>query len=152
MIQHVYVDTSVIGGLFDAEFSSDTKSLFERIEKGEIKIVDSEITNDELEDAPEKVRNYLKRLTSKQKEFVVITADAVILPDTYIAEKVVGKTSRADCMHIALATVNKVDVLVSWNFKHIVNISRIKGYNSVNLNTKHWKFELQKRFSYGDKN
>ena len=48
-------------------------------------------------------------------------------------EKVVGKTSRNDCLHIGIATVNRVDILVSWNFKHIVNIYRIRGYNSVNI-------------------
>ena len=61
-----------------------------------------------------------------------LTDEAVILADTYIAEKVVGKTSLEDCRHIAIATINKVDVLASWNFKHIVNLDRIKGYNSVN--------------------
>jgi hypothetical protein len=62
-----------------------------------------------------------------------LTEEAVKLADTYIADKVVGKTSRDDCFHIALATINKADVLVSWNFKHIVNIFRIRGYNAVNL-------------------
>lgn len=54
------------------------------------------------------------------------------LADKYISEKVVGLTSLEDCRHIALATINRVDVLASWNFKHIVNLERIKGYNSVN--------------------
>jgi hypothetical protein len=58
--------------------------------------------------------------------------DAIKLADTYISEKVVGKTSLEDCRHIALATIYRVDVLASWNFKHIVNLDRIKGYNSVN--------------------
>ena len=66
-------------------------------------------------------------------ERVKLTEEAVQLADTYIREKVVGKTSLEDCRHIALATINKVDVLASWNFKHIVNLDRIKGYNSVNL-------------------
>ena len=61
-----------------------------------------------------------------------MTEEAIILADTYIAEKVVGKISLEDCRHIAIATINKVDVLASWNFKHIVNLDRIKGYNSVN--------------------
>jgi hypothetical protein len=51
----------------------------------------------------------------------------------YIAEKVVGRTSLADCQHIAIATINNADILASWNFKHIVNLNRIRGYNSVNL-------------------
>lgn len=38
-----------------------------------------------------------------------------------------------DALHIAIATIHKVDVLVSWNFKHIVNLDRIKKYNGVNL-------------------
>jgi len=63
---------------------------------------------------------------------VELTDEASLLADTYIAEKVVGKTSLEDCRHIAIATINKVDVLASWNFKHIVNLDRIKGYNSVN--------------------
>jgi len=61
----------------------------------------------------------------------------------YIKENVVGKTSREDCIHIALATINRADVLVSWNFKHIVNLSRIRGYNSVNLKTGYPTIEIR---------
>lgn len=143
MIQRIYIDTSVIGGLFDVEFSDDTRPFFDRVERGELKIVYSEITTDELADAPKKVRDYFNSLTSKQKEFVQITQESVNLADTYIREKVVGKTSRADCIHIALATVNKVDILMSWNFKHIVNINRIRGYNSVNLRLGHPTLEIR---------
>lgn len=143
MVPRVYIDTSVIGGLFDIEFSEDTKPFFERVEKGELKIVYSEITNDELTNAPDQIKNYLKGINSKQKEFVEISQEAVNLADTYIREKVVGKTSRADCIHIALATIYKVDILVSWNFKHIVNISRIRGYNSVNLKLGHQTLEIR---------
>ena len=62
-----------------------------------------------------------------------MTEEVVVLADAYISEKVVGRISLMDCRHIALATIHKVDVLASWNFKHIVNLDRIKGYNSVNL-------------------
>ena len=143
MIHRIYIDTSVLGGLFDIEFSDDTKPFFDRVEKGDFKVVYSEITNDELANAPDRVRNYLNGLSSKQKEFVEITQEAVNLADTYIREKVVGKTSRADCIHIALATIHKVDILVSWNFKHIVNINRIRGYNSVNLRLGHQTLEIR---------
>ncbi|MBL7843592.1 MAG: type II toxin-antitoxin system VapC family toxin [Cyclobacteriaceae bacterium] len=143
MIQRIYIDTSVIGGLFDIEFSNDTKPFFDRVEKGELRIVYSEITIDELANAPDRVKNYLQELNSTQKEFVEISQEAVNLADTYIREKVVGKTSRADCIHIALATLYKVDILVSWNFKHIVNISKIRGYNSVNLRLGHQTLEIR---------
>ena len=62
---------------------------------------------------------------------------------THIFEKVVGKTSRNDCLHIAIATVARVDVLVSWNFKHIVNIYRIRGYNSVNIRNGYNTLEIR---------
>ncbi len=65
------------------------------------------------------------------------------LANCYIAEKVVGATSLEDCQHIAIATVNKVDVLASWNFKHIVNLTRIRGYNSVNMKMGHMTLEIR---------
>jgi hypothetical protein len=61
-----------------------------------------------------------------------INDEAIDLADKYISENVVGKTSRPDCLHIAIATLHNADVLASWNFKHIVNITRIRGYNGVN--------------------
>lgn len=64
---------------------------------------------------------------------VSITQEAISLSNQYLIEKVVGETSKDDCLHIALATINKVDILVSWNFKHIVNIKRIRGYNAINI-------------------
>jgi hypothetical protein len=55
------------------------------------------------------------------------------IAEQYIVKKVVGQTSRDDCRHTAIATISRVDVLVSWNFKHIVNVNRISGYNGVNM-------------------
>jgi len=75
------------------------------------------------------------------------------LADTYIEEKVVGRTSIADCRHIAMATIYKVDVLASWNFKHIVNLEKIKGYNSVNLRLGYTMIEMRSPkdlVKYGD--
>jgi hypothetical protein len=83
--------------------------------------------------APLRVRELLQAYDKDCFENVLLTKEARELADCYIAEKVVGKTSLEDCWHIAIATLNKVDVLASWNFKHIVNLEKIKGYNSVNL-------------------
>ena len=58
-------------------------------------------------------------------------------------EIVVGKTSADDCRQIDTATINKVDYLVSWNFKHIVNIFRIRGYNSVNLKNGYIQLDIR---------
>lgn len=129
----LYVDTSVIGGYFDVEFAEETQKLFDNLASSRYDIMYSSVTEDELLNAPKQVRELLETIPDNLKKRVELTEEAVKLADTYIAENVVGKTSREDCFHIALATINKADVLVSWNFKHIVNILRIRGYNAVNL-------------------
>ena len=133
MRQRIYIDTSVVGGYFDEEFKEATIKLFERLENNEIRFVVSDLLDLELLNAPPRVKEHLLQYSADKFERVELTEEAIQLADTYILEKVVGKTSLEDCRHIALATINKVDVLASWNFKHIVNLDRIKGYNSVNL-------------------
>ena len=87
----------------------------------------------ELEGAPEKVKNLLFNFSNDSFEHVSLTKEAQELGQMYVNEKVVEQTSIEDCYHIAIATTNNVDVLACWNFKHIVNFTKIKGYNSVNL-------------------
>src|SRR5690606_1900847 len=132
-MQRFYFDTSVFGGVFDAEFEEETFTLFEEVKLGQIKCVYSDLTESELSTAPEKVKNFFLDLGDKFKEKIDITPEAMELAQMYINEKVVGETSFNDCLHIAMATLSKVDILVSWNFKHIVNVYRIRGYNSINL-------------------
>ena len=133
MIKRIYIDTSVFGGYFDEEFKEETKPFFEKILEKQIKILVSEILELELFRAPEYIRYFFESLPEALVERVELTDEVRDLAEKYILEKVVGRTSRADCQHIALATINKADVLVSWNFKHIVNLERIRGYNSVNF-------------------
>jgi predicted nucleic acid-binding protein len=133
MKQRFYFDTSVFGGVFDTEFEEDTLILFERLKLGQIICVYSNLTESEISTAPEKVRRFFTEINEEYKEKVLITPEALKLAQTYVHEKVVGETSLDDCLHIATATINKVDLLVSWNFKHIVNIYRIRGYNAINL-------------------
>ena len=131
--QRIYIDTSIVGGFFDKEFEKETKLLFQRLENKEVIFVTSTVLGKELENAPSNVKNLLDRYDETSFEKVVLTDEAKELAEKYIAEKVVGRTSLDDCRHIALATINNVDVLASWNFKHIVNLSRINGYNAVNI-------------------
>ena len=141
--QRIYIDTSIVGGFFDKEFEKETKLLFQRLENKEIIFVISELLREELKEAPEKVRNLLDNYDENSLEKGMLTEEARNLADKYIADNVVGKTSLDDCRHIALATVNKVDVLASWNFKHIVNLTRIKGYNAVNLKNDYQILEIR---------
>ncbi len=137
------MDTSVFGGYHDTEFEEITKKLFNQIIIAGIRIIYSELTKNELINAPQKVKEFIKSLPDNIIDYVEISDESLILADKYIAEKVVGKTSREDCIHIALATLNRADVLVSWNFKHIVNLTRIRGYNSVNLKTGYPSIEIR---------
>ena len=143
MIQRFYFDTSVFGGIFDAEFEEETILLFEKVALGQIKCVYSNLTESELSDAPEQVKNFFLGLKDEHKEVIEVTPEALKLGQTYIDENVVGQTSLDDCIHIAVATLSKVDVLVSWNFKHIVNVYRIRGFNSVNLRLGHTTIDIR---------
>ena len=143
MKQRIYIDTSIVGGYFDEEFKEVTIALFQRLENREIIFVVSDLLDLELINAPQNVRELLYNYTTDKFERIELTEEAIKLADTYVAEKVVGRTSLEDCRHIALATINKVDVLASWNFKHIVNLDRIKGYNSVNLRMGYQMIEIR---------
>jgi predicted nucleic acid-binding protein len=141
--QRIYFDTSVFGGYFDKEFEEFTKPLYDRINNGEFKVLLSAVLQRELEPAPEKIIKLITELKSEFTEFLEENDEAVDLATEYITEKVVGPTSYADCLHIALATINLADLLVSWNFKHIVNIERIRGYNSINIKNGYKQLEIR---------
>ena len=154
MKQRIYIDTSIVGGYFDNEFKVATIKLFERLDKNEVVFVVSDLLDLELITAPQQVREHLLKYPTDKFLRVELTEEAIKLADNYIQEKVVGKTSLEDCRHIALATINKVDVLASWNFKHIVNLDRIKGYNSVNLKLGYSMIEIRSPndlVNYGNK-
>jgi predicted nucleic acid-binding protein len=143
MRQRIYIDTSVIGGYYDHEFEAYTIPLFERIKEGEFVVLLSAVTQDELENAPEQVQSLIKGLRKEYTEFLDASDEAVELATRYITEKVVGQTSYADCLHIALATIHRADFLISWNFKHIVNVRRIRGYNAINIKNGYKPLEIR---------
>ena len=128
----VYIDTSVIGGCLDEEFSPWSNILFEEFKAG-LKIpVVSDITMQEIEMAPLEVQKVVESVSDKL-ESVLLDREAAVLAKAYLDEKIITDKYLLDAQHIALASIEKVDVLVSWNFKHIVNLNRIRLYNSVNL-------------------
>lgn len=129
----LYVDTSVLGGIYDSEFEEWSRRLMQEFREGNKIIVLSDLTLREIEDAPENVQSVIKEIPDIHKELVVLNAEAKDLATRYIDEGVVSEQYLVDAQHIAIATLNRVDVLVSWNFKHIVNLEKIRMYNSVNL-------------------
>ena len=143
MKQRIYIDTSVVGGYYDAEFKEHTVPLFERIFNGEFSVLLSTVTQDELENAPTHVQELIRNMHNEFTEFLPISNDVVDLANEYMNERVVGQTSYADCLHIALATIHRADFLISWNFKHIVNVRRIMGYNSINIRNGYKQLEIR---------
>ena len=117
--------------------------MFERIKNEEFILLYSSVTQGELENAPNYVKELVNTLKVNYTEYIDLSEDAIDLANEYISEKVVGLTSYADCLHIALATINRADYLVSWNFKHIVNIQRIIGYNAINIKNGYKQLEIR---------
>ncbi|MBT3209822.1 MAG: PIN domain protein [Bacteroidetes bacterium] len=139
----IYVDTSVFGGKFDYEFKLWTDLFFEKVIQSDIKLIYSDVAEEELTNAPFEVKSFVQSIPKKNILRTKLTEEAVLLAEKYLYEKVVGKSSRADCYHIAIATILKADLLVSWNFKHIVNIQKINGYNAVNLKSGYKTIEIR---------
>jgi hypothetical protein len=142
-LQRIYVDTSVIGGCEDPEFAHWSINLFDEFRRGRRIIVISDLTLRELEMAPDNVRLILDTVPSNAFEFAGLTDEAEALADRYLENGVVGKKHVVDAQHIAIATVHKVDVLVSWNFQQIVNLNRIHGFNAVNTEMGHTPLEIR---------
>lgn len=132
-MQRVYIDTSVIGGCLDEEFKDDSVKLFNEFVSGIKTAVISDILLFELKGAPAGIQDILRRIPSNSIEYVSLDRESFTLAEAYIKERAVAEKSISDARHIAIATVARVDVLVSWNFKHIVNINRIHLFNAVNL-------------------
>jgi len=139
----VYADTSVIGGYFYIEFQEWSVELFEEFLQGTKHIVFSELTAHELEFAREEIRNLIIEIPLENRIDISISAEAISLAETYIREGALTNKSYNDALHIALATLNNCDVLASWNFKHIVNLDRIRLYNSINLRLGYRMIEIR---------
>ena len=134
MKSRVYIDTSVIGGYFDNEFSIWSKKLIGQVISGDIVALISDVTIDEVLDAPKKVQLILEQiLKSKHCELLNVDDECRDLADHYIIDGAIPEKFYEDALHIAVATIHSATVLTSWNFKHIVNLNRIRQYNSVNI-------------------
>ena len=129
----VYADTSVFGGCLDDEFADDSKVFFDEVKSGRFTLVVSSVTLRELLDAPEDVRRILASLPADNVESFPDCPEIVELRDADIEASVVGPGSREDAEHVAAASIADVDMIVSWNFKHIVHFEKISGYHGVNL-------------------
>lgn len=128
----IYVDTSVVGGCFDAEFQLWSNAIMEDFRQGKFALVLSDITAAEVQPAPRAVQTLYAELLLIA-EVLPVTEEALRVLDEYEHHGVLGPRFRNDMLHIALATAAEVDVLVSWNFRHIVRLDKMQQFNGINL-------------------
>ncbi len=132
-ILRLYLDTSVFGGVFDQEFDVESKRLIAAIHKKKAIVMMSDVVLEEIENAPAEVKAVVRDLPKDQQVFVDTTEEVIKLRDEYLSRKILTPKSIDDATHVALATVNRADAIVSWNFKHIVRLDKMKQYNQVNF-------------------
>lgn len=128
----VYADTSVYGGVFDEEFAGASKRFFDLVRSGHYALHISEVVHKELEVAPVKVNGLFQGILPYCR-LAEINGNTLDLQQSYIKEGVLSEKWYDDALHVAIATVAECDVIVSWNFKHIVNFQKIPLFNAVNI-------------------
>lgn len=128
----LYLDTSVIGGYFDAEFMADTRALWRLMEAGRFRFVTSQVVIDEITGAPPDVRE-LMRTSFAPEDVLFVSEEMEDLAAAYMAQEVVPMRFVDDAQHVAVCAVARLDFLVSWNFKHLTNARREAGFNAVNI-------------------
>jgi hypothetical protein len=133
MKPRIYIDTSIIGGCFDEEFKEDSNRLVEMALKGEIILLLSDVLMEEITKAPERIKTFIASLPAGSIEMIKPQMDDIELRNAYLSAGVVGPASGNDAHHVAVATIAKADIIVSWNFKHIVHWDKIRLFNAVNL-------------------
>lgn len=132
-IQRIYIDTSVIGGCFDPEFAEWSNGLVADFRNGIFQPLLSEVTAAEIADAPEDVQTVYAELMSLNAETLTVEESALELADEYQKRGILSPNFYGDGLHIGLATVAQADLLVSWNFRHIVHFDKIRLFNAVNI-------------------
>jgi predicted nucleic acid-binding protein len=132
MKPRLYLDTSVIGGYYDAEWMDDTRELWRQAEAGKWELFTSIVTEREVKEAPEEVRKHYA--SSFDTAHILDTSMEIeALAEAYLAAGVVTRKYEDDALHVAMASVHGIRLIVSWNFKHLVNVRREDGFNAVNL-------------------
>jgi hypothetical protein len=132
-VLRVYLDSSVVGGAEDPEFAAASRALVEIFERGAALAVASATLAAEIAPAPEAVREILRRILAAGAETIVVTDEVLDLRNAYLDANVVGHRYADDALHVAHATVTRADVIASWNFSHLVNPTRIRAFNGVNV-------------------
>ena len=128
----VYADTSVFGGTCDTEFEEASRAFFDLVRASKFRLVVSAVVLDELVTAPDAVRSFFSEMLG-YIEVLEPSDEADALQEAYVDAKIVSSSHKRDAFHVASATVSGCVMIVSWNFRHIVNYRRVPLYNAVNV-------------------
>ena len=135
-IQKIYLETTLFNYYFDEDRGfahAGTIKLFTDISAGKYEAYTSRFVIDELNNAPEAKREKMLNLISKYDILILETSEeAVRIVNLYIYEKIIPQKYRTDGLHIAIATVNDLDMIISMNFEHIVKRKTKIGTASIN--------------------
>ncbi len=129
----IYVDTSVIGGCCDPEFSEWSNGILKDFQNGIFELLLSELIDAEIEDAPEEVKKVYVKFRQCTHNIISLAPESIELAEAYLKHRILTYNYRDDARHIAIATVAGADLVVSWNFKHIVHFEKIQKFNAVNI-------------------
>jgi hypothetical protein len=132
----VYLETTLFNFYVDEDRDAhaETVKLFKEIAEGKYEAYSSDYVIDELERAPEEKREKMFNLFS-QFGIKVLGPDTAAdkLADLYVSEGIIPLKYRTDGLHIAIATVNRLDMIVSMNFQHIVKRKTVKMTGAINI-------------------
>ncbi len=127
----VYADTSVFGGVFDEEFRTATRSFFDLVRAGRFSLMVSDVVRRELEGAPADVQSFFDQMLA-YVALVPVDEEVLLLRDAYLDADILAPRWAEDATHVAAATIGRSDLIVSWNFRHMVHFDKIRFYNAVN--------------------
>jgi len=130
--QRIYVDTSVIGGCHDEEFEPWSRGLMDDFRGSVFRSVVSKIVTLEIQEAPAPVQQTYAELLRLDPDVLEVSDEEALLAGQYLERGILSENYYDDAQHIALATVANVDVLASWNFRHIVHFDKVRRFNAVN--------------------
>lgn len=131
----VYLDTSVVSHLLQEdvpEKMADTRQLWEMFKDGKYDVYLSTVTLKEIQNCPEpKKTQMIDYLNQIQYITLDITEDVISVANKIIDMGILTQKSFDDCQHIGVAVINECDCIISWNFKHIVNVKTIRGVRAI---------------------
>jgi predicted nucleic acid-binding protein len=132
-LMRLYLDTSVYSGVFNPGFASDSKRLIDAIHSKKCVVLISDMVIAEISRAPKHIQELVAAIPRAQVVSLAFDVEVERLQQEYLSRKILTSRSENDAAHVAFATVFRADAIISWNFRDIVRLDKMKKYNQVNF-------------------